>query len=171
MKFRSILAASSLSGALLAGGTPALAATGSPQVPQICPADPGYSYTGVSSYRYNMVPPSSAPGGHTLSIAISRGLTVTGTVGGQVEGDIGAIVAGAKASVNASISRSKTASVTYTDTWTVPKGWAIGFLHAGAQRDRMHWTYGHYSGACVWIVVRRGTANLPWHIPHFWSTR
>lgn len=142
---------------------------GGPHSPDGCSPDAGYSYNSVRSYLYDMVPYSQGPGGHTLSIQITAGVSVTGTVGGQVSGDVNAIVAKAKVDVNASIALQLTASVTYGDSWTVPSTWRWGYLHAGANRDTMNWEYGYYNGACQYIVSRRGTANLPYHIPAFWS--
>ncbi|WP_405619422.1 hypothetical protein [Streptomyces sp. NBC_00076] len=152
----------------LLGATPAMAQVAAPQG---CPPDPTYSYSNVSTHHVGMVPPASAPGGHTLSIAITAGTSVTGTVGGSVSGDVHAIVAGAKAQVNASIALTLSASVTYTDSWKVPSSWRIGYLHAGAQRKEMTWKYGHYKANCAWRTDRSGTAKLPYHIPAFWSTK
>ncbi|WP_405879731.1 hypothetical protein OG762_14480 [Streptomyces sp. NBC_01136] len=165
---RTLAAAAGMSLFALLGVTPAMAQAA---VPQSCPPDPGYAYSGVSSHNVGMVPPASAPGGHTLSIAITAGTSVTGTVGGSVSGDVHAIVAGAKAQVNASIALTLSASVTYTDSWKVPASWRLGYLHAGAHRDQMTWKYGHYLANCSWHTDRSGTAKLPYHIPSFWSTK
>jgi hypothetical protein len=165
---RGLATAAAMSLFALLGATPAMAQVAAPEG---CPPDPTYSYSGVSSHNVGMVPPASAPGGHTLSIAITAGTSVTGTVGGQVEGSVNAIVAGAKAQVNSSIALKLEASVTYKDTWTVPSSWRLGYLHAGAHRDEMTWKYGHYKANCAWHTDRSGTAKLPYHIPAFWSTK
>jgi hypothetical protein len=150
-------------------GVPAFAGGGA--VPNTCQPDYTYVYGSVYSNNVDMVPPASAPSGHTLSIQISAGLSITGTVEGQVSGDLSAIVVGAQASVSASISYTLSASVTYGDSWTVPRSVSVGYLHAGAAHDHMIWRFGHTSGNCqTWIVDRSGTANLPYRIPAFWST-
>lgn len=140
-------------------------------IPMGCPYDYDYVYSNVSSHNVDMVPPASAPGGHTLSISLTAGLTVTGTVGGSVSGDVNLIVAGAKADVNASIALSIAASVIYTDTWTVPSTWTKGYLHAGAAKDKMNWAYGTEGGTCKWRVLRSVTADLPYQDPAFWHTQ
>jgi hypothetical protein len=165
---RGLATAAAMSLFALLGATPAMAQVAAPEG---CPPDPTYSYSGVSSHNVGMVPPASAPGGHTLSIAITAGTSVTGTVGGSVSGDVNAIVAGAKAQVSASIALTLSASVTYSDSWKVPSSWRLGYLHAGAQRKQMTWKYGHYKANCAWHTDRSGTAKLPYHIPAFWSTK
>ena len=129
-----------------------------------------YAFSHKSVYDYNMVPASSAPPGHTLSIQLTAGLSVTATIGGEVSGEASAIVAGLKASVNASVAMTLTASVTYGDSWKVPAGVTRGYLHAGAERQKADWVYERLTPACAWQTVRSGTANVPFHIPAFWST-
>lgn len=115
----------------------------------------------------DMVPSSRGQGGHTLSIQIQAGTSITGTVGGSVGGDFNAIVADARADVNASISGTLSASITYGDSWTVPSSWSWGSLHAGASHDSMNWEYGYYEPTCNYHKIRDGPANLPYHLPTF----
>jgi len=132
----------------------------------------GYKYGSKVSHLVDMVPPARAQGGHTLSIAITAGLSLSATVTGQVSGDVNAIIAGASTTFGVSYGLTLTAQVTYTDTWTVPSTWAWGSLHAGGSKDSMSWTYGYYSGnPCTYKTQRTGNADLPWKIPSFWSTQ
>jgi len=166
----SLVAATSL---ICLGALPASAAPVDARLahPDGCPPDGSYAYSGVTNQYVDIVPPASGSPGTPLTINLTAGLGITGTVGGQVSGDVNAIVAGAQASVNASLSLSWTASVTYSGgPWTVPNGVHVGYLHAGGQRESMTWQYGSYTGACRWVVSRSGTARLPWQAPAFWHT-
>lgn len=139
--------------------------------PLMCPGNNMYQYSNTGTTNMDMVPYASAPGGHTLSITITAGASITGTIGGQVEGDANAIFVGAKASVNASISVSLSASVSYGDSWTVPSSWSSGELHAGATAQNFKWAYVHENGNCSTTVLRSGSGREPYHLPSFWDTR
>jgi hypothetical protein len=136
---------------------------------QSCPPDYDYTWSQTSSNHIDMVSYATAPGGHTLSISIARGDSIGTTVGGSLQTGTDVLIASAKVEVSASISQSITATVTYTDSWTVPSGASYGELHAGASRYYSHWTYGHYTPTCSWVVNATGTANMPYHVPTFWS--
>jgi hypothetical protein len=156
--------------ALLTLSLPALAGTSSTSLahPEGCAPDRGYNYVAVTNHYVDIVPPATESPGTPLTISLTAGLGVTGTVGGQVSGDVNAIVAGAQASVSASISPTWTASVTYgAGPWTVPTGVHSGALHAGVQRKEMTWQSGSYNLGCRWIVSRSGAAKLPWQAPAF----
>lgn len=144
--------------------------TPSPVVPLGCAPDYGYETTGTGTYKYDMVPPAYRDPGQTLSISITAGLSVTGSIGGSVEGDESVIFATAKETVNASIAVSLTASVTYSASKTVPSGVHWGEEHAGATQQRFSWDYGHLTSACHWVKDRTGTGHEPYHIPSFWMT-
>ncbi|MEU2778452.1 hypothetical protein ABZ646_37640 [Streptomyces sp. NPDC007162] len=158
--------------ALLAvGTTSAYAAAPATVHPNNCGTESSYEFSSPKSARIGMVPPSSAPGGHTLSITLTAGTSVTGTITGSLQTEESAIVASAKQTVGVSFALTMTASVSYGDTWKVPASWRKGYLHAGADRDTMNWNYGHYGAGCKWVIVRKGVAKLPYHIPAFWSTK
>lgn len=158
--------------ALVAVGTSsAQAATPSAVHPDNCGTESSYEYSAVKSQHVGMVPPSSAPGGHTLGITLTAGTSITGTISGSVQGEQSIIVAGAKETLGLSFALSMTASVSYSDSWKVPSSWRKGYLHAGADRDTMNWQYGHYGANCKWVVTRHGVAKLPYHLPAFWSTK
>lgn len=139
--------------------------------PMNCGTASSYQFGSPKSSRIGMVPPSSAPGGHTLGISLTAGTSITGTISGSLQTEESAIVASAKQTVTASIALTMTASVTYSDSWKVPSSWRKGYLHAGADRDTVSWNYGHYGAGCKWVIVRKGTAKLPYHIPAFWSSK
>ncbi|WP_405950740.1 hypothetical protein OG588_35025 [Streptomyces prunicolor] len=153
------------------GTTTAQAATSTTNRPNNCGTGSVYDFGTPKSARIGMVPPSSAPGGHTLGITLTAGTSITGTISGTVSGEEGIIVAKAKESVTASIALTMTASVSYSDSWKVPASWRKGYLHAGADRDTVNWSYGHYGANCKWVVTRHGVAKLPYHIPAFWSSK
>jgi hypothetical protein len=137
----------------------------------MCAPDAGYSVSNAVHNYKDLVPYASAPGGHTLSITITAGASVSATFSGSVEGGASAIIASAKAQWGLSFALTLTASVAYSDSWTVPSTWSSGQLHAGADRKSFKWTYGSFNGACQWIVSRSGTSNAPYHLPAFWSVR
>lgn len=136
-----------------------------------CAPDAGYSTYGLAYHDVDMVSYSSAPGGHTLSIAISKGTTTTATISGSATAEEGIIIASAKETFGISLAKSWTASVTYTDSWKVPSSWSRGQLHAGSEHATYHWQYGQYNGACKWIVARSGTMSTPHHEPAFWDVK
>ena len=133
------------------------------------PADAAFTYTKVTSSHLAGVPYSQGPAGHTLSIQLAAGVTVTATA--QITGgfSLSAVVAGAQAQVSSALAIALSASVTYADAWTVPSGAHQGYLDAGAASDAMLWSHGQYNGACVWTVNGSGTLNSPYHLPAFWS--
>jgi hypothetical protein len=157
--------------AFAVSAAPAASAAGINPRPQMCPGNNMYEYHNAGSTNMDMVPYASAPGGHTLSITLTAGASVTGTIGGQVEGDANIIFAGAKASVNASISVSLSASVAYGDSWTVPSNWSTGELHAGASAQNFTWQYVHENGNCSTTVERSGSGREPYHLPAFWDSQ
>jgi hypothetical protein len=134
-----------------------------------CAPDYNYSWSNTSSNKFDMVPYATAPGGHTLSITLTAGASVSITIGGSLETSQSVLIASAKESINASITGTLTASVSYSDSWTVPSGASYGELHAGAKRYFSHWSYGHDTPACTWLVTSTGNANMPWQLPAFWS--
>jgi hypothetical protein len=143
--------------------------TGVRAAPLGCAPDADYSWSRTSSNKADMVPYATAPGGHTLSITITVGASISASIGGQLETDESVLIASAKESINAQISATLTASVSYSDSWKVPDDASYGELHAGANQYFSHWSYGHYTPACTWVVTSSGNANMPWHIPAFWS--
>ncbi|MDF2271757.1 hypothetical protein P2Q00_40980 [Streptomyces coacervatus] len=153
------------------GTTSAQAATSVTTHPTNCGTGSVYEVSNIHSDRIGMIPPSSAPGGHTLGITLTAGTSVTGTITGSVSAEEGVIFAKAKASVSVSIAVSMSASVSYSDTWKVPSSWREGYLHAGADRKVMNWDVGHYGANCKWVISRKGVAKFPYHIPAFWNTR
>jgi len=134
-----------------------------------CPPDYDYSWSSTSSNKVDMVPYATAPGGHTLSITLTAGASVSISIGGSLETTQSVLVLSAQESINANITGTLTASVSYSDSWTVPSGASYGELHVGANRYNSHWSYGHYTPACNWLITSSGTANMPWHLPAFWS--
>ncbi|MFJ9120836.1 hypothetical protein ACIRJO_35575 [Streptomyces sp. NPDC102394] len=153
------------------GTTSAQAATSMPVHPNNCGTETAYQFGTPKSEHIGMVPPSSAPGGHTLGITLTAGSSITGTISGSATAEESVIVAKAKETLGVSVALSLTASVSYSDTWKVPSSWRKGYLHAGADRDTVSWNYGHYGSGCKWVIVRKGVAKLPYHIPAFWSTK
>ena len=161
-----LLVAAFLAVSSLLGAPAALA---SQRQPLGCPADPAFSFSGVRASHIAGVLYSQGPPGHTLTIQLTAGISVTASYTGTVSGGASILVASAQTQVSASLALSLSASVTYGDSWTVPLGVQQGYLDAGASSDYMSWTKGSYSGGCVWVVSARGTLNSPWHLPAFWS--
>ncbi len=156
------LLASSAVAASAAVSAPALAG---------CAPDAAYSVTNAVYNHKDMVSYSSAPGGHTLSITITAGLSVTATFSGALQTEESIIIASAKETWGLSFALTLSASIAYSDSWTVPSTWAHGQLHAGADRKSFHWSYGHFAPTCSWVVVRSGTSIAPYHVPAFWSVK
>jgi hypothetical protein len=160
-----------LSVCALGAAAPAMASTtGAPHVvrPRGCSTPYAYQYTKVTNV--NQADPadtSSGENGITLTVTITNGQTVTGTVGGSAGFDLDAIVAGANASVNGSISYSKTSSVTKSYQWKVTGG-AEGTLYVGAQDKKMDWQYGYVNSGCKYVEAQHGTAKLPYKLPYSW---
>lgn len=162
-KWRVSAALATIVVATVGAAAPAIATTDS------CPPDYAYTWSSTSSNKIDLVPYSTAPGGHTLSITLTAGASISIQIGGSLETSQSILIASAKESINASITGTLTASVSYGDSWTVPSNASYGELHAGANRYYSHWSYGHYSPSCTWVVTSTGTANMPWHLPAFWS--
>ncbi len=137
--------------------------------PARCLPEDSYTYRNVKASHVTVVPYVQAGPGHTLSIQLSAGTTITAGLTGTATGGLSAVVAGAQASVSASLSVSMTATVTYGDTWTVPASAHQGYLDVGASSDSMTWKHGHYAASCSWVIDSTGTLNSPWHLPAFWS--
>lgn len=122
----------------------------------------------VHNYK-DLVPYVSAPGGHTLSITISAGASVSATFSGALEVDESAIIASAKQTFGVAFSMTLSAGISYADQWKVPSTWKSGQLHAGADRKSFKWKYETLEPTCTWYVYRSGTSNSPYHIPAFWD--
>ena len=156
---------------LVAAGATSAQATTSPTTHRDCGTESTYSVTYVKDDRIGMVPPASAPGGHNLSLTLTAGASVTGTITGSAQFEQRIIIARAKETVSVSIAGTLTASIAYSDSWRVPTSWRKGFLHAGADRKVTNWEFGHYGPNCKWITTRKGVAKLPYHIPAFWHSK
>ncbi|MEV6056387.1 hypothetical protein [Streptomyces sp. NPDC052107] len=133
-----------------------------------CPPDPGYKFSAVQHKYKDMVSSVEGHKDETIGITITKGITVTKTITGTVAAEEGVIFANAKESVSGSLGNAITTQVAYSATWKVDR--PIGYLHAGADEQSMHWEHGSYNGASKWIVGREGTAVFPYHVPTFWHT-
>ncbi|BBH16317.1 hypothetical protein Back2_06040 [Nocardioides baekrokdamisoli] len=153
-----------------AGGLVALGPTALPAFAGCAPEESYGTANGSHNYK-DLVPYVSAPGGHTLSITISAGISVSATVSGDISFDESAILFSAHQSLGVSVSASLSAGITYGDSWTVPATWTRGQLHAGADRESFTWQYLELQPTCKERVVGSGTANAPYHIPAFWDVR
>jgi hypothetical protein len=153
------------------GTTSAEAATPTTVHPNNCGTQSSYQFSTPKSHHIGLVPPSSAPGGHTLSITLTAGSSITGTISGAAQTEESIIVAKAKETFSVSFALSMSVSVSYSDSWKVPTSWRKGYLHAGADRDTMNWNYGHYGAGCKWVIVRKGVAKLPYEMPAFWHSK
>jgi hypothetical protein len=151
--------------------TPANAATGSGVHPlgSCSPSDYYYHTTKTGSDNHDMVPETSGQPDTDLSITLTAGLTVTATFTGALQTEESAIIASAKETISASIALSLTASVAYGYHWLVPSNYGkTGYLHVGAQRDKMSWNWGHDTSTCGFTVLKTGTSTAPWDLPYSW---
>lgn len=139
--------------------------------PAGCPPDPGYSFTSPAHNFTDMVSSAEGGSGVHLSITLTSGRTVSTTLTGTLETSESLFIESASLSLSLAVESSITTSVSYGGDWTVPSTWSVGYLHAGADRESVNWTYGSYNGACTWIVARSGTANMPYHVPAFWHNK
>lgn len=103
-----------------------------------------------------------------LTLSITMGTAITGTVGGQVSGDVSLIVAGAKASVDSSIAMTKTIGATASTTWIVTTD--TGWLAVGAIAQSGNWQYGYFSCTGRWVIQRSGSYVLPTLAPAFYHS-
>ena len=146
----------------------ALAQTPSGTISPMCVApDAGYTYVG-RSVTYIDAQRVYGTKGLPLTLSISMGTGITGTVGGQLSGDLNLIVAGAKASVDSSISLTKTVAATASTTWIVPT--ATGWLAVGAIAQSGNWQYGYFDCGGRWVVQRSGSYVLPTLAPAFYHS-
>ncbi len=169
----SLRAAQAGLGVAFAVGTTMIAPLSATAGTQSCPVEHYYKYGGVTnSYKdATGVNPVYGQPGISVSIAITHGKSVNGTIGSALSGEASAIVASAKAEVNASIALTKTASVTYTGSVTIPKTWKNGgYLHVGGYTKKMTWYYANSTPTCGEHINRSGPANLPTSIPAYWTT-
>ena len=157
--------------ALTAGGaTSALAAAPATVHTNSCAPDPTYDITSYSHVYKDMVPYAEAEGGQTVTITLTAGASVSATISASAAFSESLIIASAKETIGVSVTAGITASVAYSSSWAVPSSDAWGYLHAGADEEYVHWSYGQYRGNCTWAVTSSGTANLPYHVPTFWHT-
>ena len=156
----SVIAGSLLAATLVAAPTAAHAAPTAG-----CTYNPQYVFSSIYTTHINHTI-QWGYAGETLFAGLESGDTVTGTIGGSLETDASFFFASAKVSVNASIARSFTSTITMAGYWTVPSTYkGEAWFAAGAEADHMNWNYGARNGACQWITMRTGTANLPYRFP------
>ncbi|MDI5966184.1 hypothetical protein [Streptantibioticus silvisoli] len=155
-----------------AGTSQAFAAQKTPQVvkPNGCVSDAGYDITSHSHHYKDMVPSAEGEGGQSLTITLTAGLSVSASITGSAAFSESAIIASAKETIGLTFTGTLSASVSYGSTWAVPSSDSVGYLHAGADEQYVHWNYGQYNGACTWVVSKSGTGYLPYHLPTFWHT-
>lgn len=167
LRVASVLTSALVAISLMQIASPSSAATRNPAPGTISPMcvapDAGYSFSSNPSF----IDSSRIYGqkGVTLSLTMTQGTGLTGTVGGELSGDLSAIVAAIKASVSSSIAYSMTSSITQSGSWTVTG--ATGWFAVGAVSFAGTWQYGSYNCSGVWFVQRSGTYNLPSHMPYF----
>jgi len=138
-----------------------LVAVAAPDASAGCPT--GTIYT-TSDGQHYFIPKggnytTNGPAEVTLSVSVTNGTIVTGTVTGSVSFSLSAILASATATFGGSFAISKTSSVTTTGSWTPETG--HGWLAWGAWGYAFDWQQGHYDGGCHWIQTGSGEGIAP----------
>jgi hypothetical protein len=146
-----------------------VAAEAAPAVPSACPPDAGYVFSAVTT---TAIARDTTYGsrGITITVTLSAGQSVTGTITGTVGVSVNYLIASAKADVSGSIAQSMTATYTTSGSYTIPASQSTGWVSVGAQARSMNWQYGAYTGACKWVVQHTGTAKLPTLMPYFFHS-
>lgn len=105
----------------------------------------------------------------TINVTITKGDTVTGTVGGSGDFSISGLVWSAKQTVSASLAYAKSSSYSSTVNWKVPHGHKLpARLDVGAQSIHTNWAHLRQNGNCTATVIGSGTDTLPDDVPVFW---
>jgi hypothetical protein len=139
--------------------------------PAGCAYESGYGFSSPAHNFQDLVSSAEGGGGTQLNITLTSGRTTTSTVTGSLQTTEGFFIASATETYSLAFAKAITTQVAYGFTWTVPRTWSVGYLHAGSDRQSMKWTYGHLASSCVWVVTSSGTANLPYHVPASWHNK
>jgi hypothetical protein len=138
-----------------------------PMNPDGCPPDPGFSFSSVKgTFVGDKSKTVYGQSGVTLSVAVAKGHTWTGTFTYSTKMGISYLIASADVNISSSISYAKTTTVTLGGSWKVPANQKDGWLALGSKGYSFNWQYGSYNGGCKWIVSNHGTAKLPATSPY-----
>jgi hypothetical protein len=132
--------------------------------PRACPPRFTFAFSGVRPYFVTNPGhglQKTAPGGHRISMTVLRGQVVHGLVAGTGRFSVSMLVTAARLKINLEIGYDKTQPSTRHSSFTVPAGWAHGWLAWGAAGYRFDWKEIRIDAACKPVVLAAGTATLP----------